>query len=612
MESTTPRRQDQLQLLGNEESVEWARNNANVLQGLLDGGVDNWADMEAKLIDAQEQMQQDLNEADHASSEYESDGMSSGMTTPVPKDEVYDPRRGRPMSDVSLGDFRPRRKEADVSPQIQKPRYSRPPSVKTTPAAPTAPARARSKQLSMDLGHDDVGPPPEMQSAPRSVAGPEPVVQVDDKQAEMVRTVASLQSEISRMVQSQQQRSELEADLQKARMLNTELASTVANLRSELAKEMEKYQSLHNEKIKTQADFEQSQRDADRLRDSINQQQAILGQKEQEIVTVNTRLREQQELLREKETEIAAKERKLVDENFAAELRFAALEKEKATLQAELDRHIELTASLKAQIQSKLLELQHSEVRIMALEREKSAMISELQRSNQLTEELKVVLAQKSKEANEFKTESAIQKERISVLESQHDALRMQNDSLTRMAEASKRAMEAKVETALSRAGVPAATARPADTAALMMLQAQLAQEQERYRTLHAGTSFQIAGFKKTLQTQSEELKQKVTDFKTKLNDATEEKRLLELKFKSLEDERNHLETEAASYRQQTERLESQMHETQVLLLFFELPCPFKLHVSDEDYAMFAIADRSYELEEASSDSASTGHGAAV
>jgi len=553
-----------MQLLqGDAESAAWARSNANVLQGLLDGGVDNWADMEAQLLTAQEEMQHQLNDGDNDnggadnSSEYGSDAASSGMNTPT-KVSSEDPRKGRPMSDVSLGDFKRRPKEADVSPQVFKPRFSRPASAK-----PLSIVTSPSKHVEHPA--EVVGPPPaEVRTRVQPQAGPEPVPLVDDRQAEMVRTVASLQSEISRMVQSQQQRAELEVDLQKARLLNSELGATVSSLRSELAKEMEKYQTLNSEKIKAQADFEQSQRDADRLRDSINQQQSILGQKEQELVSVNTRLREQQDLLREKENELLNKERKLADENLAAQMRFATLEKEKALLQGELDRHIELSTSLKAQMQAKVLELQHLEIRILSLEREKAAMIAELQRSNQLTEELKTMLQQKSKEVSDFKTETAIQRERISVLDSQQDALRLQNESLQRMAEASRRAMETKVESALTKAGVAPAAARPADTAALMLLQAQLAQEQERYKQLHAATQFQIAGFKKTLQAQSEELKQKVSDFRSKINDANEEKRLLEVKFKSLEDDRNHLESDAASYRQQTERLEAQMHESQV------------------------------------------------
>jgi len=551
------------------DSTKWATKEAMTLQGLLEGGVDQWAALESKLLVAQESMARKLDAYDDSyvsrtpsDSEYESDG---SLHSPSDSYNNY-------SYTASPVKHRSRTNSGVASPHSPSSPSSRKRSHRRPVLKPLSEEPSGSK-----ITLDEVGPGPdrtEDRPTPSSAGADakSPSSKTSDSERRLAADKARfrmLNAEVAKVIRAEvtkanEERAAMGQELNRVKGVNSELAATVQSLRSQLSVESERYQVLQSLLNKATSSENEAKVEVKQLQQMISKQQEVISAKESELRTLAARLQDQQAGLVDKEKQFNARELKLAEAQQAVALKMITLEREKDALNSELMRHVESSASAKAQLQQKILLLSELEGKLQNIDREKLALQAEVVRQVQTVEDLKQRLQTRAKELADSRTETLIAKERVAILESQTEALQLSAASMQRAAEKSKMAVEMKLEAMLGRFSSDRNLVQDDRSYQLIQMQSALAAEQDKYKALQTTTQSEVDSLRSKLQSTNEELKTKVSEFRNKITEVQNEKRSIERKVKTLEEEKRRLHEESNSHRLQAEKLEILLEDTQI------------------------------------------------
>ena len=571
-------------------SKSWAQSNAHALQSMLDAGVGGWDSAESQLLkmhgldDVEEERSFSYNSSSADVSFSQSGSASEDGDSSAPQSPIrLESDQSRPTSDislsasrgildVSLGSYRPAsgvlfkaqpnlflfEAQPDVGPG--------PEARLPLPDAGPEPERVRPTSFSDAANSKVVAVVVASPAVPGRTAAPPstPAPPLPSGSIGSPAPVSALSPRRSLVQMTTQERQHLEDELARARASSAELSVTVASLRAQVTAEQERTLLLQALVNRSSLHDQEAKHEIKMLQTVLTRHQDTVASKDQDLRSLQQVLREQQEKMISREKDFSTKESRLSEEHQQLSFRLMSIVREKESLQTDILRQNELNAQLKTQLQQKAMLLAEIEAKSAALERERSSLSSELVRHVQESEELKGRLQAKNKEIADARVENIIAKERNSILESQAEALQLSSESKYRAAEKSKLSVESKLESLVTRLQDSTVTSKSSSTVAsdntqILLLQSALAQEQERYRTLQNSSQMQLDSLRSGLQQQNEELKAKISEYKSKVSELGDAKRSIETRHKALADERRRLQDDAAMYRVQTEKMDIQM-----------------------------------------------------
>jgi len=486
-----------LNLLGGDTDADaWAQAEAAKLEELLNGGVDNWDDMEAALIEAQESMEHELRMANGENDDSEA---ILYKATVVPSVAVSQMQMHQQRVETEV----PRRQPVAGEPVVVQPQQSQPP-----------------QQRQQEPEHHVEEPVPEPQ--------PEPAVQEEDKSFQpsgaltarrpvSARRNADLSAWQERIKDLITQIASLRKQAAESVAKNEELQGVVSNLRSELAREAEK--SMLSEKER-----EDSGGEIERLKKSLDHTNAVLAQRDVELEGVKENMQKADSEFLRKEQYFLAEQKKLAD-------RMAELETQKAVMKGEVENHVVEMARLKEELAARVGELAAVRHSIAKADERSRDMEIDNARIKEQNEQLKAQMGDKNKELATVRAENVVIQEKLTVYEHEKQQLKATTEKLEKKQRETEREFEAKID-ALA---VATANDESQDAEAL---KAEFKQEMERYAAMEVQAETAISDLKARLSVQKATMEEKMAHFRSDVDELVEAKRSLENEVQKLGEDR--------------------------------------------------------------------------
>lgn len=601
---------------GNKDAQQWAASEARLLNDFISGGTDNWADLEAELLQAQEDMTQQIDGSSQGSGS-EENNQAGGTAKRTQGNSVSllpnspEVTRTRAASTASIEEFRDHQRNAaswknrfqNYNPQAEQQQQTQPHDNRSNGSSGSGDPDSGKPHVEM-IDDDGVGPLDAY--SPRSNDGaskdktdkissdmlkdvavrartmtmqlveqnvPAAITEEDDAASEMLTARSRTRSRsrthsmggaasVTPAAEQAGQPLSLENAVRAYREKIADLQDQVQALQAEMTLEAQQVLFLQEQESISQAEIEN-------IRSSLDQQSELLMERESQVATLNATLQKAQSLLKERESAFAVREATLLKEQQEISQRFQTLDQEKSSLKSEIARFVEDSSQLKSQLHQKSLELQSVSAKLSVLEREreflekqKDNLKQDSSKQSDFVDSLRGQLESSLKELNDARSENMLTLERLAVLKREKEALLMSAESLTRSSQQHDLAGDVRlqdVQTEIREKERQLREQKAADEVKLNMIQMMLTQETERYRALELSSQREIQEIKANLQEQNDGLKHRINAFKQQILELSGEKKLFESKVSDIMAEKLTLEAEASSQLKKIKHMQQKM-----------------------------------------------------